>query len=100
MTNIHGDKKKGLDIAKAVLVHINSISIETDMDISETKEYTIIINSRLEQKFLNLNYRKVGNTDIQAKLWRKSGPNTKSKLRTLFNACIEAANMPKEWKIA
>ncbi|KAG9291703.1 hypothetical protein G9A89_022122 [Geosiphon pyriformis] len=31
ITNVHGNKKKGLDIAKAILVCINSISIETDM---------------------------------------------------------------------
>ncbi|KAG9304992.1 hypothetical protein G9A89_007395 [Geosiphon pyriformis] len=31
MTNIHGDKKKGLGIAKAVPVQINGISIETDI---------------------------------------------------------------------
>ncbi|KAG9289406.1 hypothetical protein G9A89_007967 [Geosiphon pyriformis] len=29
-----------------------------------------------------------------------AGPNTKSKLRTLLNACIEAANMSEKWKIA
>ncbi|KAG9289233.1 hypothetical protein G9A89_022543 [Geosiphon pyriformis] len=37
---------------------------------------------------------------IQAELWRKAGPNTKSKLRTLLNVYIEAANMFEEWKIA
>ncbi|KAG9294416.1 hypothetical protein G9A89_001921 [Geosiphon pyriformis] len=42
MTNVHGDKKKRLGIAKAVPVHINRISIETDMEVSEAKEYTII----------------------------------------------------------
>ncbi|KAG9294409.1 hypothetical protein G9A89_001914 [Geosiphon pyriformis] len=42
MTNVHGDKKKGLGIAKAIPVHINDISIETDMEVSEAKEYTII----------------------------------------------------------
>ncbi|KAG9303089.1 hypothetical protein G9A89_005047 [Geosiphon pyriformis] len=31
---------------------------------------------------------------------RKAGPNTKSKLRILLNAYIEAANMPKKWRIA
>ncbi|KAG9297681.1 hypothetical protein G9A89_011196 [Geosiphon pyriformis] len=34
---------------------------------------------------------------IQTELWRKAGLNTKSKLRTLFNACIETANMSKDY---
>ncbi|KAG9298696.1 hypothetical protein G9A89_012764 [Geosiphon pyriformis] len=38
MTNVHGDKKKRLGIAKAVSVHINGISIETDMEVSEAKK--------------------------------------------------------------
>ncbi|KAG9287831.1 hypothetical protein G9A89_017426 [Geosiphon pyriformis] len=42
ITNVHGDKKKGLGIAKAISVCINGISIETDMEVSEAKEYTII----------------------------------------------------------
>ncbi|KAG9294467.1 hypothetical protein G9A89_001972 [Geosiphon pyriformis] len=42
MTNVHSDKKKSLSITKAVSVRINSISIETDMEVSKTKEYTII----------------------------------------------------------
>ncbi|KAG9303748.1 hypothetical protein G9A89_018645 [Geosiphon pyriformis] len=42
MTNVHGDKKKDLSIAKAVPIHINGISIKTDMEVSEAKEYTII----------------------------------------------------------
>ncbi|KAG9287212.1 hypothetical protein G9A89_008842 [Geosiphon pyriformis] len=42
MTNIHGDKKKGLGIAKAIPVYINGINIETDMKVSKAKEYTII----------------------------------------------------------
>ncbi|KAG9288625.1 hypothetical protein G9A89_006726 [Geosiphon pyriformis] len=50
MTNIHGDKKKGLDIAKAISVHINDISIETDMEVSEAKEYTIIVGNEWLKK--------------------------------------------------
>ncbi|KAG9296536.1 hypothetical protein G9A89_015128 [Geosiphon pyriformis] len=45
MTNIHGDKKKNLGIAKAVSVQINSISIETDMEVSKVKKYTIIVGN-------------------------------------------------------
>ncbi|KAG9298724.1 hypothetical protein G9A89_012792 [Geosiphon pyriformis] len=45
MTNIYDDKKKGLGIAKAVSVCINSISIKTDMEVFEAKEYTIIVNN-------------------------------------------------------
>ncbi|KAG9284781.1 hypothetical protein G9A89_003704 [Geosiphon pyriformis] len=45
MTNVYGDKKKGLGIAKAISVHINGISIETDMEVSEAKEYTIIVDN-------------------------------------------------------
>ncbi|KAG9301578.1 hypothetical protein G9A89_016648 [Geosiphon pyriformis] len=41
-----------------------------------------------------------GPSDIQAELWKKAGPNTKSKLRTLLNSCIKAANMPEEWRVA
>ncbi|KAG9296602.1 hypothetical protein G9A89_015194 [Geosiphon pyriformis] len=50
MTNIHGDKKKELGIAKAVPVHINGISIETDMEVSEAKKYTIIVNNKWLKK--------------------------------------------------
>ncbi|KAG9297947.1 hypothetical protein G9A89_018775 [Geosiphon pyriformis] len=41
ITNIYGDKKKGLSIAKAVPVHINGISIKTDIEVSKAKEYTV-----------------------------------------------------------
>ncbi|KAG9284059.1 hypothetical protein G9A89_022833 [Geosiphon pyriformis] len=50
MTNIHNDKKKGLSIAKAVLVCINSISIETDIEVSEAKEYAIIVGNEWFKK--------------------------------------------------
>ncbi|KAG9288323.1 hypothetical protein G9A89_021354 [Geosiphon pyriformis] len=50
MTNIHGDKKKGLDIAKAISVCINDISIETNMEVSEAKEYTIIVSNEWLKK--------------------------------------------------
>ncbi|KAG9303105.1 hypothetical protein G9A89_005063 [Geosiphon pyriformis] len=50
MTNVHGDKKKDLSIAKAIFVHINSISIETDMEVSKTKEYTIIVGNKWLKK--------------------------------------------------
>ncbi|KAG9289407.1 hypothetical protein G9A89_007968 [Geosiphon pyriformis] len=50
MTNVHGDKKKGLGIAKAIPVHINVISIETDMEVSEAKEYTIIVGNKWLKK--------------------------------------------------
>ncbi|KAG9294814.1 hypothetical protein G9A89_008506 [Geosiphon pyriformis] len=50
MTNVYGDKKKGLDIAKAVLVCINSISIETDMEVSKAKKYTIIVENEWLKK--------------------------------------------------
>ncbi|KAG9290592.1 hypothetical protein G9A89_006326 [Geosiphon pyriformis] len=50
MTNVHGDKKKGLGIAKAIPVHINGISIETDMEVSEAKEYTIIVGNEWLKK--------------------------------------------------
>ncbi|KAG9298523.1 hypothetical protein G9A89_018882 [Geosiphon pyriformis] len=45
MTNIHCNKKKSLDIAKAVSVQINDISIKTDIEISEAKKYTIIVGN-------------------------------------------------------
>ncbi|KAG9297602.1 hypothetical protein G9A89_007677 [Geosiphon pyriformis] len=50
MTNVHGDKKKDLGIAKAIPVHINDISIETDMKVSEAKEYTIIVGNKWLKK--------------------------------------------------
>ncbi|KAG9303695.1 hypothetical protein G9A89_018592 [Geosiphon pyriformis] len=37
MTNIYGDKKKDLDIAKAIPIRINNISIETDMELKKAK---------------------------------------------------------------
>ncbi|KAG9296590.1 hypothetical protein G9A89_015182 [Geosiphon pyriformis] len=37
-----------------------------------------------------------GPSNIQAELWKKARPNTKSKLRTLLNAYIDATNMPEE----
>ncbi|KAG9301599.1 hypothetical protein G9A89_016669 [Geosiphon pyriformis] len=57
MTNVHGDKKKGLGIAKAIPVCINSISIETDIEVSEAKEYTIIVGNKwLKKAKALLNY--------------------------------------------
>ncbi|KAG9291534.1 hypothetical protein G9A89_021953 [Geosiphon pyriformis] len=50
ITNVHDNKKKGLDIVKAVPVHINSISIETDMEISKAKEYIIIVGNEWFKK--------------------------------------------------
>ncbi|KAG9294701.1 hypothetical protein G9A89_008180 [Geosiphon pyriformis] len=50
ITNVYGNKKKGLGIAKAISVHINSISIETDMEVSEAKEYTIIVGNEWLKK--------------------------------------------------
>ncbi|KAG9298154.1 hypothetical protein G9A89_000031 [Geosiphon pyriformis] len=50
MTNVHGNKKKGLGITKAILVRINGISIETDMEVSEVKEYTIIVGNEWLKK--------------------------------------------------
>ncbi|KAG9295909.1 hypothetical protein G9A89_006648 [Geosiphon pyriformis] len=50
MTNVHGDKKKGLGIAKAISIRINSISIETDMEVSEAKKYTIIVGNKWLKK--------------------------------------------------
>ncbi|KAG9306203.1 hypothetical protein G9A89_016107 [Geosiphon pyriformis] len=50
MTNVHGDKKKDLGITKAISVHINSISIETDMEVFEAKEYTIIVGNEWLKK--------------------------------------------------
>ncbi|KAG9306130.1 hypothetical protein G9A89_016034 [Geosiphon pyriformis] len=50
MTNVHGDKKKSLSIAKAVPVRTNGISIETDMEVSEAKEYTIIVGNEWLKK--------------------------------------------------
>ncbi|KAG9304980.1 hypothetical protein G9A89_007383 [Geosiphon pyriformis] len=50
MTNIHGDKKKDLGIAKAIPVRINSISIETDMEVSKAKKYTKIVGNEWLKK--------------------------------------------------
>ncbi|KAG9294752.1 hypothetical protein G9A89_008231 [Geosiphon pyriformis] len=50
MTNVHGDKKKGLGIAKAIPVCINDISIETDIEVSEAKKYTIIVGNEWLKK--------------------------------------------------
>ncbi|KAG9284500.1 hypothetical protein G9A89_014104 [Geosiphon pyriformis] len=50
MTNVHGDKKKGLGIAKAIPVCINGISIETDMEVSKAKKYTIIVGNEWLKK--------------------------------------------------
>ncbi|KAG9303955.1 hypothetical protein G9A89_005865 [Geosiphon pyriformis] len=50
MTNVHGNKKKDLGIAKAIFVHINGISIETDIEVSEAKEYTIIVGNEWLKK--------------------------------------------------
>ncbi|KAG9290723.1 hypothetical protein G9A89_011686 [Geosiphon pyriformis] len=58
ITNVHGNKKKGLGIAKAIPVRINGISIETDMEVSEAKEYTIIVgNEWLQKAKALLNYK-------------------------------------------
>ncbi|KAG9287068.1 hypothetical protein G9A89_023033 [Geosiphon pyriformis] len=57
MTNVHGDKKKGLGIAKAIPVCINGISIETNMEVSEAKKYTIIVgNEWLKKAKILLDY--------------------------------------------
>ncbi|KAG9286861.1 hypothetical protein G9A89_012411 [Geosiphon pyriformis] len=50
ITNVHGDKKKGLGIAKAIPVCINGINIKTDMEVSEVKEYTIIVGNEWLKK--------------------------------------------------
>ncbi|KAG9294469.1 hypothetical protein G9A89_001974 [Geosiphon pyriformis] len=50
ITNIHDNKKKFLRIAKAISVRINSISIETDMEISKAKEYIIIVGNKWLKK--------------------------------------------------
>ncbi|KAG9306005.1 hypothetical protein G9A89_009329 [Geosiphon pyriformis] len=50
MTNVHSDKKKGLSIAKAIPVRLNGISIETDMEVSKAKEYTIIVGNEWLKK--------------------------------------------------
>ncbi|KAG9299310.1 hypothetical protein G9A89_013958 [Geosiphon pyriformis] len=56
-----------------------------------------ITNEKFEHILSHTPYNKApGPSDIQAELWRKAGPNTKSKLRTLLNAYIDTANMPKE----
>ncbi|KAG9305248.1 hypothetical protein G9A89_001510 [Geosiphon pyriformis] len=57
MTNVHNNKKKGLGIAKVIFVHINNISIKTDMEVSEAKEYTIIVGNKwLKKAKALLNY--------------------------------------------
>ncbi|KAG9299747.1 hypothetical protein G9A89_013107 [Geosiphon pyriformis] len=57
ITNVHGDKKKDLDIAKAVPVHINDINIKTDIEVSEAKEYIIIVGNKwLKKAKALLNY--------------------------------------------
>ncbi|KAG9294808.1 hypothetical protein G9A89_008500 [Geosiphon pyriformis] len=45
-----GSSKKGLGIAKTIPVRINSISIETDMEVFEAKEYTIIVGNEWLKK--------------------------------------------------
>ncbi|KAG9299092.1 hypothetical protein G9A89_020405 [Geosiphon pyriformis] len=50
MTNIHGDKKKELGIAKAVFVCINIISIKTDIKVFKAKKYTIIVGNEWLKK--------------------------------------------------
>ncbi|KAG9290683.1 hypothetical protein G9A89_011646 [Geosiphon pyriformis] len=50
MTNVHGNKKKSLGIAKAIPVYINGISIKTNMEVSEVKEYTIIVGNKWLKK--------------------------------------------------
>ncbi|KAG9305308.1 hypothetical protein G9A89_007803 [Geosiphon pyriformis] len=58
MTNIYDNKKKDLGIAKAVPVQINDISIETNIEVSEAKEYTIIVNNEwLKKAKALLNYK-------------------------------------------
>ncbi|KAG9304198.1 hypothetical protein G9A89_019760 [Geosiphon pyriformis] len=42
--------KKGLGIAKAIPVRINGISIETDMEVSKAKKYTIIVGNEWLKK--------------------------------------------------
>ncbi|KAG9299676.1 hypothetical protein G9A89_006392 [Geosiphon pyriformis] len=58
ITNVHSNKKKGLSIAKAISVYINGISIETDMEVSEVKEYTIIkVKALLDYELCELTIR-------------------------------------------
>ncbi|KAG9286719.1 hypothetical protein G9A89_012269 [Geosiphon pyriformis] len=45
ITNVYGDKKKDLDIAKAIPVHINSISIETDIEVSKAKDNSKLLDN-------------------------------------------------------
>ncbi|KAG9300843.1 hypothetical protein G9A89_004473 [Geosiphon pyriformis] len=50
-----------------------------------------IIIEKFEHTLSHTPYNKaLGPSGIQAELWRKSGPNTKSKLRTLLNACLRS----------
>ncbi|KAG9288275.1 hypothetical protein G9A89_021306 [Geosiphon pyriformis] len=46
----NGSSKKELGIAKAIPVCINDISIETDMEVFEAKEYTIIVGNKWLKK--------------------------------------------------
>ncbi|KAG9299318.1 hypothetical protein G9A89_013966 [Geosiphon pyriformis] len=50
ITNIHSNKKKDLGIAKAIPVRINGISIETNMEVSKAKKYTIIVVPKQNQE--------------------------------------------------
>ncbi|KAG9306092.1 hypothetical protein G9A89_015996 [Geosiphon pyriformis] len=50
ITNVHDNKKKDLNIAKAVPVCINSISIETNMEVFKAKKYTIIVGNKWFKK--------------------------------------------------
>ncbi|KAG9295515.1 hypothetical protein G9A89_013544 [Geosiphon pyriformis] len=50
MTNIHGNKKKNLGIVKAIPVRINGISNKTNIKVSETKEYIIIVDNKWLKK--------------------------------------------------
>ncbi|KAG9284527.1 hypothetical protein G9A89_014131 [Geosiphon pyriformis] len=57
MTNVYGNKKKDLGIAKAVPVCINGISIETNIEVSKAKEYIIIVGNKwLKKAKALLNY--------------------------------------------
>ncbi|KAG9304254.1 hypothetical protein G9A89_019816 [Geosiphon pyriformis] len=50
ITNVNSNKKKSLDIAKAVSVQINNISIETNIKVSKVKKYTIIVRNKWLKK--------------------------------------------------
>ncbi|KAG9289411.1 hypothetical protein G9A89_007972 [Geosiphon pyriformis] len=47
---LDSELSKGLSITKAISVCINGISIETDMEVSEAKEYTIIVDNKWLKK--------------------------------------------------